>query len=187
MVAVIEPAPSSKTTPATISGLSLQPVRSGGGVEPLWFGPGRHVIGSSTDCSHNLRTAGVQPRHCEIRLEAGHATLRALDFRTWLNNGPVRQAELRSGDRLIVGPLEFRVHLEAGSSARQIQDDCRDVFAVPVVSAPVAVSAAAPVSAPASVIAPANLAPSPAPSANPDFVVQASRRTAEMERASHAA
>ena len=71
------------------------------------------MIGSSADCSHSLRTDGVQPRHCEIRLEAGHVTLRALDFRTWLNNGPVRQAELRSGDRLIVGPLEFRVHLRS--------------------------------------------------------------------------
>ena len=117
MVAVIEPAVSSKSSPATVRGLSLEPVRSGG--ESLWFGPGRHVIGSSTDCSHNLRTAGVQPRHCEIRLEAGHATLRALDFRTWLNNGPVRQAELRSGDRLIVGPLEFRVHVDAESTAQR--------------------------------------------------------------------
>ena len=106
-----------KTARPTILGLALEPVRNGIGIETMRFGPGRHVIGSSAECSHNLLTAGVQPRHCEIRLEAGHATLRALDFRTWLNNGPVRQAELRPGDRLIVGPLEFRVSVEAGASS----------------------------------------------------------------------
>ncbi len=56
-----------------------------------------------------LRANGIQPRHCEIRIDAGRATLRALDFRTWLNNGPVRQVEIHVGDRLTVGPLEFRV------------------------------------------------------------------------------
>src|SRR5580704_17618338 len=152
MVAVIEPVSSSKTTPATINGLSLQPVRSGGGVESLWFGPGRHVIGSSTDCSHNLRTAGVQPRHCEIRLEAGHATLRALDFRTWLNNGPVRQAELRSDDRLIVGPLEFRVHVDAESTVRA-EDVRREV-----VTQPASIPATAPASSPALGSAPSTIA-----------------------------
>ena len=126
MVAVIEPAVASKNRPAAIRGLALEPVRNGDGIETMWFGPGRHVIGSSAECSHSLLTAGVQPRHCEIRLEAGHATLRALDFRTWLNNGPVRQAELRAGDRLIVGPLEFRVSLEAAASCSRDGRGSRD-------------------------------------------------------------
>ena len=109
MVALAEQKVASKTPRTGISGLALEPVRSGHGVETLWLGPGQHVIGSASECSHVLRANGIQPRHCEIRIDAGRATLRALDFRTWLNNGPVRQVEIHVGDRLTVGPLEFRV------------------------------------------------------------------------------
>src|SRR5580700_10998658 len=109
MVALADQNVASKTSRSGISGLALEPVRNSAGVETLLFGPGQHLIGSSSDCSHVLRASGVQPRHCEIRIDAGRATLRALDVRTWLNNGPVRQVELHVGDRLTVGPLEFRI------------------------------------------------------------------------------
>ncbi len=162
MVAVIEPAVASKNRPAAIRGLALEPVRNGDGIETMWFGPGRHVIGSSAECSHSLLTAGVQPRHCEIRLEAGHATLRALDFRTWLNNGPVRQAELRAGDRLIVGPLEFRVSLEAAASCSRATGEDRATGGT---------GSAAP-------SASAIVAPMPtSTSAKPDFISSALRRS----------
>ena len=167
MVVAIEPAAGSKNSADTIARLALEPVRIGGGIETMWFGPGRHVIGSSADCSHSLGTAGIQPRHCEIRLEAGHATLRAIDFRTWLNNGPVRQAELRSGDRLIVGPLEFRVALEVGSSRNFAADEDQPL----------------PERRPTAPIAAATVSPnrySP-PAVDPEFVAQSVRRTAEME------
>ena len=167
MVVAIEPAAGSKNSADTIARLALEPVRIGGGIETMWFGPGRHVIGSSADCSHSLGTAGIQPRHCEIRLEAGHATLRAIDFRTWLNNGPVRQAELRSGDRLIVGPLEFRVALEIGSSRNFAADEDQPL----------------PERRPTAPIAAATVSPnrySP-PAVDPEFVAQSVRRTAEME------
>lgn len=165
MVAVVDPAVAPKNSPSAIGGLALEPLHQGGGIETMWFGPGRHVIGSSADCSHSLRNDGVQPRHCEIRIEAGHVTLRALDFRTWLNNGPVRQAELRSGDRLIVGPLEFRVSFDANAPTVSPTIEQRPI-AAPVVAAP-PVSAA--VQSPAPVIA------------SPDFIVQALRRNTEME------
>ena len=109
MVALADRNVASKAPRNGISGLALEPVRNSAGVETLVFGPGQHLIGSSSDCSHVLRASGVQPRHCEIRIDAGRATLRALDVRTWLNNGPVRQVELHVGDRLTVGPLEFHV------------------------------------------------------------------------------
>ena len=109
MVAIAEQNVASKTPRKGISGLTLEPVRNVHGVEALVLGPGQNLIGSSSDCSHILRANGVQPRHCEIRIDAGRATLRALDFRTWLNNGPVRQVEIHVGDRLTVGPLEFRI------------------------------------------------------------------------------
>src|ERR1700685_1523088 len=96
MVGVLALAVASKQNRSATLALALEPVR-GQGIETLRLGPGRHVIGSSAECSHPLRTAGVQPRHCEIRVDAGRATLRALDFRTWLNNAPVRQADLRPG------------------------------------------------------------------------------------------
>src|SRR5262249_28361312 len=108
MVALAEQNAASKTRNG-ISGLTLEPVRGMAGVETLVLGPGQHLIGSGADCSHVLRANGVQPRHLEIRIDAGRATLRALDFRTWVNNGPVRQGELHVGDRLTVGPLEFRI------------------------------------------------------------------------------
>jgi hypothetical protein len=109
MVALAEQNVASKTPRNGISGLTLEPVRNVQGVEALVLGPGQNLIGSSADCSHILRANGIQPRHCEIRIDAGRATLRALDFRTWLNNGPVRQIEIHVGDRLTVGPLEFRI------------------------------------------------------------------------------
>ena len=70
MVAVVDPAVAPKNSPSAICGLALEPLHQGGGIETMWFGPGRHVIGSSADCSHSLRNDGVQPRHCEIRIEA---------------------------------------------------------------------------------------------------------------------
>src|SRR5579862_6881669 len=112
MSSVVESAFGMNTGPTGLFGLALEPVRNSTGAETIWFGSGRHVIGSSSECSHVLQAPGVQPQHCEIRFDAGHATLRALDFRTWLNGGPVRQAELHSGDRLIIGPLEFRISLQ---------------------------------------------------------------------------
>ncbi len=123
MVALAEQKVASKTPHNGISGLTLEPVRNVQGVETLVLGPGQSLIGSSSDCSHILRANGVQPRHCEIRIDAGRATLRALDFRTWLNNGPVRQVEIHVGDRLTVGPLEFRI-----TAAAPAIDDSNDLL-----------------------------------------------------------
>jgi hypothetical protein len=154
MVALAEQNVASKTPRNGISGLTLEPVRNVHGVETLVLGPGQSLIGSSSDCSHILRANGVQPRHCEIRIDAGRATLRALDFRTWLNNGPVRQVELHVGDRLTVGPLEFRI-----SGPASERDD-----------------SAAPVSAPQPAAVPVPVAP-----AIPDYVTATQLRQKEAE------
>ena len=81
MVALAEQKVASKTPAHGLSGLALEPVRTGHGVETLWLGPGQHVIGSASECSHVLRANGIQPRHCEIRIDAGRATLRALEYK----------------------------------------------------------------------------------------------------------
>src|SRR4051812_4740612 len=116
MVAVIEPVAGFAVARSEVLGLALEAVRKGIGVEPMWFAPGRHVVGTADDCTHVLIAGGVQPHHCEIQVEGGRASIRALDFRTWLNNGPVRQATLRAGDRLTIGPLEFQVSYRSGRS-----------------------------------------------------------------------
>jgi pSer/pThr/pTyr-binding forkhead associated (FHA) protein len=123
MVALAEQKIASNSPVNGISGLALEPVRHSHGVETLWLRPGQNVIGSSSECSHVLRANGVQPRHCEIRIDSGRATLRALDFRTWLNNGPVRQVDLRIGDRLTVGPLEFRLTIQPLAEAVAPSED----------------------------------------------------------------
>ena len=70
---------------------------------------GKFTIGSSPDCLLTLNAPGVRPHHCLILTNGKRTVLKAWDSRTWLNEGPVQEARLRSGDRLLVGPIEFSV------------------------------------------------------------------------------
>ena len=117
IVALAEQKIASKTPATESRGWPWSPSAAGAASKPLaGAGTARHRLGVRVFA--RARADGIQPRHCEIRIDAGRAMLRALDFRTWLNNGPVRQVEIHVGDRLTVGPLEVRVTAHAQVEGR---------------------------------------------------------------------
>ena len=84
----------------------LEPTRNSG-IDPVEMFAGEHFVGSGTDLEIPLNIPGVAERHCRIVCEHGILHVHALDPRTWVNDGPIRQARLRPGDRLAIGPVNF--------------------------------------------------------------------------------
>lgn len=88
--------------------LVLDPLNSTN-LAPLLLRPGKLNVGSSAQCELRLRMPGVAATHCLIIVGSQIAVLKAWDPHTWLNEGPIREARLRAGDRLAIGPVEFRL------------------------------------------------------------------------------
>ncbi|MGD9855983.1 MAG: FHA domain-containing protein [Planctomycetaceae bacterium] len=78
---------------------------------------GETEIGSEAACDVCLSVPGVEARHCSIRVDQGRAVLIAHSRMTWVDDGPVRKAFLKPGQRLAVGPVEFRVEQRTETSA----------------------------------------------------------------------
>jgi hypothetical protein len=76
---------------------------------PIVLTPGKWTIGSAVGCKPRLEIAGVQPRHCLIMAGDERTLLKAWSARTWLNDEPTKEAVLKPGDRLLIGPVEFLV------------------------------------------------------------------------------
>ena len=89
--------------------LVLEPVAERLGLAPILLVPGDITIGSSPESQVQLTVSGVQPQHCVITCSRSRVSVRALDRRTWHNNLPLSEGRLRIGDRLAIGPVEFRV------------------------------------------------------------------------------
>ena len=89
--------------------LVLEPLRRQFQWPSLLLRPGRHTVGSGDDCTICLRVDGIQREHCIIESSPCRTILYADNSRTWHNEGPVRETPLRAGDRLALGPIEFRV------------------------------------------------------------------------------
>jgi predicted nucleic acid-binding Zn-ribbon protein len=88
--------------------LVLEPPRHCG-LSSIALVPGRHLIGSAEDCGIRLELEGVLDRHALILVGESRTIVKAIDPRTWINDGPVTEMALRAGDRLSIGPLTFRV------------------------------------------------------------------------------
>ncbi|RMG42000.1 MAG: hypothetical protein D6725_00415 [Planctomycetota bacterium] len=78
----------------------------------------RLTIGSSADADVRLNLQAVEPIHCVIVTDARGVYLQQWNDRTWWNDKPLDLAprsphcdlpELNSGDRLAIGPIEFRL------------------------------------------------------------------------------
>ncbi len=111
--------PSTQVSPnATTSTplLCLQPVRQRPGGSDSRIPPGMMTIGSSSDCSLSLNVPGIADQHVEIITDDRHSVLLAHDPRTWLNDGPVKQAILQPGDRIAIGPVNFASILQPAST-----------------------------------------------------------------------
>lgn len=87
----------------------LDPLRRSDSLGPTLIETERLIIGSAADCAVRLDVPGVDARHGMILRGPRQLVFKALDRRCWLNNGPVGESPLREGDRLAIGPIEFRV------------------------------------------------------------------------------
>jgi hypothetical protein len=76
---------------------------------PCLLTPGQVRIGAGEGNQIRLGLDGIAPEHAVILVGSHRVVIRAWDPRTWLNDGPVREAPLRPGDRLSLGPISFRV------------------------------------------------------------------------------
>lgn len=87
-------------------------------VAPLRLTLGNHALGSAADASLRLEIPGVQPQHALIVVSQQRVLLQAMDDRTWVNEIPVKESLLRAGDRLAIGPVEFRVRAATADEVR---------------------------------------------------------------------
>jgi len=75
-------------------------------------GPPVFRIGRGEDCHLRPHSDQVSRRHCEIIQEGGQVWVQDCGSRngTWVNGQQINgRKELKTGDRLLVGPLEFEV------------------------------------------------------------------------------
>lgn len=79
---------------------------------PLAFlQPGKHLIGTSDVCAIRVVAEGVEPRHAMLLVGDQMILLKALDPRTWVNDGVVTETTLRLGDRISIGPITYKLRL----------------------------------------------------------------------------
>lgn len=93
--------------------LVLQPMQGHLDVEPVLLAPGlRCVIGSAEHCAVRLmKSSLVQPEHCVVEVIGRKTQLTEWEpGATWLNDRLISEPrELVPGDRIAVGPFDFRV------------------------------------------------------------------------------
>ena len=80
------------------------------------------LVGRAPECKLRPNSDMVSRRHCMINLSEGRATIRDLGSRngTLVNDQKIPgEQELRTGDKIKVGPLEFEVHLSTSVSGKK--------------------------------------------------------------------
>lgn len=93
---------------STAPKLVLEPVRSHDRVGTYPLATGRFLIGAGVDCDIVIAIPGVAEQHCLMIIGANRTIVKALSPLTWINDGPLTEAVLRHGERLILGPVELR-------------------------------------------------------------------------------
>jgi len=115
-------------------------MRTQPGIFPVVLDGQKLIVGAAEDCSLRLAIPGVEPRHCLILAGPHGPIVKAWDQRTWLNDRPVREAGLRDGDRLAIGPVVMRI--------RKAREDESPARPAPVVESQPPVEAASPLPEP---------------------------------------
>ncbi len=80
------------------------------------------VVGRAPECKLRPNSDMVSRRHCMIAVSGGRVTIRDLGSRngTVVNGQKITGAqELRTGDKIKIGPLEFEVHLSTSVSGKK--------------------------------------------------------------------
>jgi pSer/pThr/pTyr-binding forkhead associated (FHA) protein len=91
------------------------------GQEIVVQGP-EFLVGRGPDCKLRPSSDMVSRRHCMISVAEGRASIRDLGSRngTIVNNEKIAgEHELRTGDKIKVGPLEFEVQLSTSVSGKK--------------------------------------------------------------------
>ncbi|WP_437205878.1 FHA domain-containing protein [Planctomicrobium sp. SH664] len=113
-------------------GLRLVPLRKSLKIDPIVLQPGRYTLGSGPQADIQIPSSGVASRHCTLFVKPQHCFIKSWSPLTWLNDGSVTEATIRHGDRLILGPVEFKLEVLRGSSASPAElpaDHLADLFA----------------------------------------------------------
>ncbi|MBI3268884.1 MAG: protein kinase [Planctomycetes bacterium] len=103
--------------------LRLDPTAGRGATMPLFvLHPGSYELGKADDNDLVLAAHGIAGRHCRVEIGAAGVEVRRLEPGAELAvNGRAVPAQggvrLRSADRLLIGPLEFAVRVEAAVAA----------------------------------------------------------------------
>ena len=74
----------------------------------------RFVIGRAEDCNLKPRSELISRYHCEVYLNEGDVFVRDMGSKNgvFLNDSQITETrELKNGDKLTIGPLEFFVHI----------------------------------------------------------------------------
>jgi pSer/pThr/pTyr-binding forkhead associated (FHA) protein len=80
------------------------------------------IVGRAPECKLRPNSDMVSRRHCMISIEEGKATIRDLGSRngTIVNGQKIAgEQELRTGDKVKIGPLEFEVHLSTSIGGKK--------------------------------------------------------------------
>ena len=99
----------------------LTPGKGEGKVIPITLSP--FVIGRDPQCHLRPASPIISKRHCALLTQGGKVSVRDFDSTngTFVNGAQVQgEVPLRHDDRLQVGPLAFRVRLEAGVAVNQV-------------------------------------------------------------------
>jgi pSer/pThr/pTyr-binding forkhead associated (FHA) protein len=72
------------------------------------------LLGRREDCDFCIPLSSVSRRHCEIDLDKDKVTVRDLKSRngTLVNGKPIEEAQLKAGDILKVGPIQFVLQVD---------------------------------------------------------------------------
>ena len=80
------------------------------------------LVGRAPECKLRPNSDMVSRRHCMISVAEGRATIRDLGSRngTLVNDQKITgEHELRTGEKIKIGPLEFEVHLSTSVSGKK--------------------------------------------------------------------
>ena len=96
---------------STAPKLVLEPVRGNSRLDSYPLATGRYLIGSAHECDIVIALGGVAPQHCLMIVGTNKTVVKAISPLTWINDGPLTEAVLKHGERLILGPVELRTRL----------------------------------------------------------------------------
>jgi pSer/pThr/pTyr-binding forkhead associated (FHA) protein len=83
----------------------------------------RFVIGRADDCNLKPRSELISRYHCEFSVKDGNAFVRDMGSKNgvFLNGNQISETcELKNGDQVTIGPLEFFVHLTVEMKAQKM-------------------------------------------------------------------